>query len=71
MKKQLDDKGLAWKVVILTALGLTLLWFYLVPDSLLFEEESLGAGGWLLESIVRFAVCLCVSIGAFVHLKLK
>jgi hypothetical protein len=64
-----DDKkiGLSWRIIILTALGLTILWFYLMPESLLFEEESFSSWGWVVESLVRFVVCLGVSVGAFVH----
>jgi hypothetical protein len=59
--------GISWRIVILTALGLAILWFYLMPDPLLFDEESLSIWGWLVESVVRFVACLGVSIGAFVH----
>ncbi len=61
--------GLSWRIVILTALGLTILWFYLMPDSLLFGEESYRKWGWVLESVVRFVACLGVSIGAIAHLS--
>ena len=59
--------GLSWRIVILTALGLTILWFYLMPESLLFNEELLSNWNWVVESIVRFVACLGVSIGALVH----
>jgi len=59
--------GLSWRIVILTALGLAILWFYLMPESLLFDEESLSIWGWVVESVVRFVACLGVSVGAFVH----
>jgi hypothetical protein len=59
--------GLSWRIVILTALGLTILWFYLMPESLLFDEESFSNWGWVVESVVRFVACLGVSVGAFVH----
>jgi len=48
-------------------LGLTILWFYLMPESLLFDEESLSNWDWVVESVVRFVACLGVSIGALVH----
>ena len=69
MEQKKDDKkiGLSWRIVILTALGLTILWFYLMPRSLLFEEESFRNWGWLLESVVRFVACLGVSVGAYIH----
>ena len=68
-KKNDNNKqiGLSWRIVILTALGLTILWFYLMPESLLFDKESLSNWGWVVESVVRFVACLGVSIGAFVH----
>ena len=59
--------GLSWRIVILTALGLAILWFFLMPESLLFDEESISIWGWVVESVVRFVACLGVSIGAFVH----
>ncbi len=59
--------GLSYRIVILTALGLTILWFYLMPESLLFDEESLSNWDWVVESVVRFVACLGVSIGALVH----
>jgi len=68
-QKKNDNKkiGLSWRIVILTALGLAILWFYLMPESLLFEEEHYRNWGWAVESVVRFVVCLGVSIGAFAH----
>jgi len=68
-KKNAKNKKmeLSWRIVILTALGLTILWFYLMPESLLFDEESLSNWEWVVESVVRFVACLGVSIGAFVH----
>jgi len=59
--------GLSWRIVILTALGLAILWFYLMPESLLFDEESLSIWGWVVGSVVRFVTCLGVSVGAFLH----
>ena len=59
--------GFSWRIVVLTALGLAILWYYLMPESLLFEEESLSIWGWVVESVVRFVACLGISIGAFVH----
>jgi hypothetical protein len=38
-QKKNEKIGLSWRIVILTALGLTILWFYLMPESLLFDEE--------------------------------
>jgi hypothetical protein len=71
VEQKMNDKnkklGLPWRIVILTALGLTILWFYLMPESLLFDEESFGNWGWVVESVVRFVACLGVSVGAFVH----
>jgi hypothetical protein len=69
LEQKKDDRkiGLSWRIVILTALGLTILWFYLMPGSLLFEEEAFRKWGWLLESAVRFVACLGVSVGAYVH----
>ena len=68
-KKDHDNKkiGISWQIVILTALGLAILWFYLMPESLLFDEQSSGIWVWVVESVVRFVACLGVSIGAFVH----
>lgn len=59
--------GLSWRIVILTALVLSILWFYLMPESLLFDEESYRNWGWVVESAVRFVACLGVSVGALVH----
>ena len=69
MEQKKDDRkiGLSWRIVIVTALGLTILWFYLMPGSLLFVEEAFRRWGWLLESVVRFVACLGVSVGAYVH----
>ena len=71
MEQKKNDKnekiGLSWQIAILAALGLAILWFYLMPESLLFDEESLSIWGWVVESVVRFVACLGVSIGAFVH----
>jgi hypothetical protein len=71
VEQKMNDKNkkleLPWRIVILTALGLTILWFYLMPESLLFDEESFGNWGWVVESVVRFVACLGVSVGAFVH----
>jgi hypothetical protein len=66
-QKKNEKIGLSWRIVILTALGLAILWFYLMPEPLLFDEESIGIWGWVVESVVRFVACLGVSIGAFVH----
>ena len=66
-QKKNEKIGLSWRIVILTGLGLTILWFYLMPESLLFDEKSLSIWGWVVESVVRFAACLGVSVGAFVH----
>jgi hypothetical protein len=60
-------EALSWRIVILTTLGLAILWFCLMPQSLLFDKESLSMWEWVVETIVRFAACLGVSIGAFVH----
>jgi hypothetical protein len=59
--------GLSWRIVILTGLGLAILWFSLMPESLLFDKASLSVWEWVVESAVRFAACLGVSIAAFVH----
>lgn len=59
--------GLSWRIVILTAVGLAILWFYLMPESLLFGQESLTVWQWLVESMIRFVACLAVSIGALIH----
>ena len=71
MEQKKNDKnkkiGLSWRIVILTALGLTILWFYLMPESLLFDEESFSNWCLVVESVVRFVACLGVSVGAFVH----
>jgi hypothetical protein len=68
VKQKTNEKiGISWRIVILTALGLAFLWFYLMPESLLFDEESYRIWGWVVESVVRFVACLGVSIGAFVH----
>jgi hypothetical protein len=66
-QKKNEKIGLSWRIVILTALGLAILWFYLMPESLLFDEESISIWGWVVESVVRFVACLGVSVGAFVH----
>jgi len=66
-EKKNEKIGISWRIVILTALGLAILWFYLMPESLLFDEESLSIWGWMVESVVRFVACLGVSVGAFVH----
>jgi len=66
-EKKNEKIGISWRIVILTALGLAILWFYLMPESLLFDEESLSIWGWVVESVVRFVACLGVSVGAFVH----
>ena len=68
MEEKKNEKiGISWRIVILTVLGLAILWFYLMPESLLFNEESLSIWGWVVESVVRFVACLGVSVGAFVH----
>jgi len=68
VKEKKNEKiGLSWRIVILTALGLAILWFYLMPESLLFDKESYRNWGWVVESVVRFVACLGFSIGAFVH----
>jgi hypothetical protein len=66
-EKKNEKIGISWRIVILTVLGLAILWFYLMPESLLFNEESLSIWGWVVESVVRFVACLGVSVGAFVH----
>jgi hypothetical protein len=66
-QKKNEKIGLSWRIVILTALGLAILWFYLMPEPLLFDEEAINIWGWVVESVVRFVACLGVSVGAFVH----
>jgi succinate dehydrogenase hydrophobic anchor subunit len=70
VKQEKNEKiGLSWRTVILTALGLAILWFYLMPKSLLFDQESYHSWGWAVEAVVRFVACLGVSIAALVHWK--
>jgi len=66
-EKKNEKIGISWRIVILTALGLAILWFYLMPEALLFNVESLSIWGWVIESVVRFVACLGVSVGAFLH----